>query len=629
MDTLGKKKSFTNFQGSMTSRALMIAFIDVIIVLTCYLLALWVRFDCVFSRIPIIYIEGYIWAMPYWCVVTVVVFYAFRLYHSIWYFVGMDEVSRMVQAYIVLAVCYIAGVYFIKLNMPRSWYLIGYILTFLLHTGLRFSYRFFRSMFNRTRQMEDAEAEDRIMMIGAGEAGNTIVKELINSKHLHSKVCCVIDDNPYKKGKLLAGIPIVGNRYDIPDKVKEYNINHIIYAIPATTGKNRKDILNICKETNCRMQTVPGVYQLVNGEVSVSTLRDVEISDLLGRAQVNINNEEVFQLIQGATVLVTGGGGSIGSELCRQIAANKPKQLIIFDVYENNAYEIQQELKRKYPDLRLETLIGSVRNSLRIHTVLQTYKPDVVFHAAAHKHVPLMEDSPNEAIKNNVMGTYKTAKAAADAGVKKFVLISTDKAVNPTNVMGASKRICEMIVQMMNRHCPDTDFAAVRFGNVLGSNGSVIPLFKKQIAEGGPVTVTDKNIIRYFMTIPEAVSLVLQAACNARGGEIFVLDMGEPVKIDDMARNLIRLSGLTPDVDIRIEYTGLRPGEKLYEELLMDEEGLTETPNKLIYIGHPIEMDDDWFLEKLHELDQAGKTESDHIREIIAEVVPTYRYKKE
>lgn len=628
MDTLGKKKSFTNFQGSMTSRALMIAFIDVIIVLTCYLLALWVRFDCVFSRIPIIYIEGYIWAMPYWCVVTVVVFYAFRLYHSIWYFVGMDEVSRMVQAYIVLAVCYIAGVYFIKLNMPRSWYLIGYILTFLLHTGLRFSYRFFRSMFNRTRQMEDAEAEDRIMMIGAGEAGNTIVKELINSKHLHSKVCCVIDDNPYKKGKLLAGIPIVGNRYDIPDKVKEYNINHIIYAIPATTGKNRKDILNICKETNCRMQTVPGVYQLVNGEVSVSTLRDVEISDLLGRAQVNINNEEVFQLIQGATVLVTGGGGSIGSELCRQIAANKPKQLIIFDVYENNAYEIQQELKRKYPDLRLETLIGSVRNSLRIHTVLQTYKPDVVFHAAAHKHVPLMEDSPNEAIKNNVMGTYKTAKAAADAGVKKFVLISTDKAVNPTNVMGASKRICEMIVQMMNRHCPDTDFAAVRFGNVLGSNGSVIPLFKKQIAEGGPVTVTDKNIIRYFMTIPEAVSLVLQAACNARGGEIFVLDMGEPVKIDDMARNLIRLSGLTPDVDIRIEYTGLRPGEKLYEELLMDEEGLTETPNKLIYIEHPIEMDDDWFLEKLHELDQAGKTESDHIREIIAEVVPTYRYKK-
>ena len=466
------------------------------------------------------------------------------------------------------------------------------------------------------------------MMIGAGEAGNTIVKELINSKHLHSKVCCVIDDNPYKKGKLLAGIPIVGNRYDIPDKVKEYNINHIIYAIPATTGKNRKDILNICKETNCRMQTVPGVYQLVNGEVSVSTLRDVEISDLLGRAQVNINNEEVFQLIQGATVLVTGGGGSIGSELCRQIAANKPKQLIIFDVYENNAYEIQQELKRKYPDLRLETLIGSVRNSLRIHTVLQTYKPDVVFHAAAHKHVPLMEDSPNEAIKNNVMGTYKTAKAAADAGVKKFVLISTDKAVNPTNVMGASKRICEMIVQMMNRRCPDTDFAAVRFGNVLGSNGSVIPLFKKQIAEGGPVTVTDKNIIRYFMTIPEAVSLVLQAACNARGGEIFVLDMGEPVKIDDMARNLIRLSGLTPDVDIRIEYTGLRPGEKLYEELLMDEEGLTETPNKLIYIGHPIEMDDDWFLEKLHELDQAGKTESDHIREIIAEVVPTYRYKK-
>ena len=408
--------------------------------------------------------------------------------------------------------------------------------------------------------------------------------------------------------------------------MKEYEINRIIYAIPATTGQNRKEILNICKETSCRLQTVPGVYQLVNGEVSVSTLRDVEISDLLGRAQVEINNEEVFRLVKGSVVMVTGGGGSIGSELCRQIAANRPGQLIVFDIYENNAYEIQQELRRKYPDLNLVTLIGSVRNTHRINSVMTKYRPDVVFHAAAHKHVPLMEDSPNEAVKNNVMGTYKAAKAAAAAGVRKFVLISTDKAVNPTNIMGASKRICEMIVQMMNRKCPGTDFVAVRFGNVLGSNGSVIPLFKKQIAEGGPVTVTDKNIIRYFMTIPEAVSLVLQAAHYAKGGEIFVLDMGEPVRIDDMARNLIRLSGLQPDVDIKVEYTGLRPGEKLYEELLMDEEGLTETSNSLIYIGHPIEMDDEWFIRKLDELDKKSKQDFEKIREIVAEVVPTYHY---
>ncbi len=399
-------------------------------------------------------------------------------------------------------------------------------------------------------------------------------------------------------------------------------------AIPSAPEKEQRAILNICKEANCKMQIVPGIYQLLNGEVKLNNLRDVELTDLLGRAQVQINNDNVLKLIRGTRVLVTGGGGSIGSELCRQIAANEPGQLIIFDMYENNAYEIQQELKRKYPNLNMKVLIGSVRNTNRINSVMDTYRPDVVFHAAAHKHVPLMEDSPNEAIKNNVMGTYKTAQAAARAGVRTFVLISTDKAVNPTNVMGASKRICEMIVQMMDRKYADTKFVAVRFGNVLGSNGSVVPLFKKQIAEGGPVTVTDKNIIRYFMTIPEAVSLVLQASHYAKGGEIFVLDMGEPVRIDDMARTLIRLSGLTPDVDIRIEYTGLRPGEKLYEELLMCEEGLTETENELIYIGHPIQMDDEWFEQMLEKIDRESRRETDKVRELVAEIVPTYHYKK-
>ena len=449
----------------------------------------------------------------------------------------------------------------------------------------------------------------------------------MTSNHLNTKVCCIIDYNPNKKGRVLEGVPIVGNRYDIVDKVKEYKITRIIYAIPATTGANRKAILNLCKDTGCKMQTIPGVYQLLNEEVSVTKLRDVEITDLLGRAQVKVNNDEILHVLKNQVVMVTGGGGSIGSELCRQIAKAEPRTLIIFDIYENNAYDIQQELRRKYPALHLETLIGSVRNTRRVNSVIEKYRPAVIFHAAAHKHVPLMEDSPNEAIKNNVEGTYKVAQAAAKYGVKKFVLISTDKAVNPTNIMGASKRLCEMVVQMMNRQS-DTDFVAVRFGNVLGSNGSVIPLFKKQIAEGGPVTVTDTRIIRYFMTIPEAVSLVLQAAYYAHGGEIFVLDMGEPVKIDDMARNLIRLSGYVPDEDIKIEYTGLRPGEKLYEELLMDEEGMTETENELIFIGKPIEMDDEDFREKLKLLDEASRMESDKIKEFVSEIVPTYQYKK-
>ena len=477
----------------------------------------------------------------------------------------------------------------LKMRMPISFYVFGIIGSAVCHIVIRFSYRLVRQvnedMGAATKEKNKETPKNRVMIIGAGDAGSVLIKELQHSTKTNLVPVCVIDDDENKQGRSLYGVPVVGGREDIITKAAEYNIGTIIYAIPTATGTDRKEILNIAKETGCKLRILPGVYQLAKGEVSVSGVREVNLTDLLGRDPITVDNAEVFNMITGKTVLVTGGGGSIGSELCRQIASHQPKQLIIFDIYENNAYEIQQDLLRKYKhgELNLVTLIGSVRNTHRINTVMMDYKPDIVFHAAAHKHVPLMEVSPNEAIKNNVMGTYKTAKAAADAGVKKFVLISTDKAVNPTNIMGATKRICEMIIQMMDRETPNTSFVAVRFGNVLGSNGSVVPLFKKQIAEGGPVTVTHKDINRFFMTIPEAVSLVLQASYYAKGGEIFVLDMGEPVKIDDMARNLIKLSGLRPDVDIKIEYTGLRPGEKLYEEKLMKEEGMQTTANKLIF----------------------------------------------
>lgn len=619
---------------SVTSRLwiykmMLLVFADIMIVLVSYFMALMLRFDFVFSSIPQEYLICYMWSMPFWVISTVVVFYLCKLYHSIWRLASVAELQMSLTAYMILAIVYSIGMLFMHMKMPRSYYFIGFVLSFCMTTGIRFSYRLLRFYANSCADFGDNKKHDRVMIIGAGSAGQALIKEMINSNKIHTQVVCIIDDNPDKNGRVLEGIPIVGNRYTIPEMVRKYEVNRIIYAIPTVHGEDRKEILNICKDTGCRLQTVPGVYQLVNGEVSVSKLRNVEITDLLRRAQVQVNMDEIFSSIKGKTLLVTGGGGSIGSELCRQIAAAGPKQLIIFDMYENNAYEIQQELKRKYGSkLNLTVLIGSVRNTNRVRDIMQTYRPDAVFHAAAHKHVPLMEDSPNEAIKNNVMGTYKTAVAAARAGVKKFVLISTDKAVNPTNIMGASKRLCEMVVQMMNRQCPNTDFVAVRFGNVLGSNGSVIPLFKKQIEAGGPVTVTDKNIIRYFMTIPEAVSLVLQAAHYAKGGEIFILDMGEPVRIDDMARNLIRLSGYTPDVDIKIEYTGLRPGEKLFEELLMAEEGMQETANKLIHIGKPIEMDDAIFKKKLRQLDEAAFQESDKIKEIVAQVVPTYHPEK-
>mgnify|MGYP005788882079 FL=1 len=605
------------------SRAMILVFIDILSISASYFAALMLRFDFIYSNIPSEYLEGYIRSLPYWLIVTVATFYILRLYHSVWSFAGVSELIRMVAAYLILIPFYVGGCLVMDLSMPRSFYFIGYIVSFCLTIGVRFSYRLLRAYLERVRSI--GSTKERVMIIGGGSAGQILIREFLNSHWLNTKVCCVVDDNPYKKGKLINGVTIEGDRHDIPALVEKHHIDRIIFAIPTASVQERKEILNICKECGCKLQTIPGIYQLVNEEVSVSKLRDVEITDLLGREQLQVNNDEILKMISQKTVLVTGGGGSIGSELCRQIASADPGCLVIFDIYENNAYAIQQELIRNYPGLNLVTLIGSVRNKNRIRYVMKTYRPDVVFHAAAHKHVPLMEDSPNEAIKNNVLGTYKTAVAAAKYGVKKFVLISTDKAVNPTNIMGASKRLCEMVVQMMDRKSSDTDFVAVRFGNVLGSNGSVIPLFKRQIASGGPVTVTDKRIIRYFMTIPEAVSLVLQASYYAKGGEIFVLDMGEPVKIDDMARNLIRLSGYTPDVDIKIVYTGLRPGEKLYEELLMDEEGLKETENKMIHIGKPIDMDDAWFEQKLKELDKASYDEVSDMKRIVAQIVPTYR----
>jgi len=592
----------------------------------CYFFALFLRFDFIFSKIPREYLLGWLYMLPAWILATIVVFYCFRLYHSVWTLVSLMELRNIIFSYFSLVPVYGVLSLFSKVRMPISYYVMGFVLSFLGTLAIRFGYRFFRYFFNYFDRF-DPDAE-RVMIIGAGRAGGTIIRELQGSGNFRCKICCAIDDNPAKIGRFINGVEIVGDRYAILVSAAKFGINKIIFAIPSCPKEDRKEILNICKEAGCKIQTVPDLFRLESGGPIVNQLREIDLSDLLGRDPISIDNQKFLSSLEGKVVLVTGGGGSIGSELCRQIARSNPKRLIIFDIYENNAYEIQQELKRSYPQLNLTVLIGSVRNTNRVNFVIRTYRPNLVFHAAAHKHVPLMEESPNEAIKNNVLGTYKTALAAEKYGVEKFVLISTDKAVNPTNIMGASKRLCEMVVQMMERRENQTDFCAVRFGNVLGSNGSVVPLFKKQIAQGGPVTITDKRIIRFFMTIPEAVSLVLQAAHYATGGEIFVLDMGEPVKIDDMARNLIRLSGYRPDVDIKIVYTGLRPGEKLYEELLMDEEGLRETENHLIYIGSPIQMDDEFFLEKLKELEAACKEESDSIRQLVSELVPTYRYQK-
>jgi FlaA1/EpsC-like NDP-sugar epimerase len=587
--------------------------------------------------------------VPIYSVICLLVFWRLKLYQSLWRFASYTELVRVIMSSVVTAVLHIIGITLIFHRMPVSYYLVGAGLQFAFVLGVRFSYRFI--LLERSRREKDQENPKRVMLIGAGAAGQMILRDVHSSAAIHERVFCIIDDNPNKWNRYVDGVPIVGGRDDILAAAHKYQIDKIYVAIPSASAETRRDILDICKETGCELKNLPGMYQFVLGNIRVSALRDVNVEDLLGREPIQVNMDEIFRYLKGKVVLVTGGGGSIGSELCRQIAGHGPKQLIIFDIYENNAHAIQLELRDKYPDLNLEVLIGSVRDSRRVNHLFEKYKPDVVYHAAAHKHVPLMEDSPCESIKNNVIGTYKTAYAAMANGCHRFVLISTDKAVNPTNIMGASKRLCEMVIQMFDHMIkegraeeipqlrlhdegvaetkltakPVTEFVAVRFGNVLGSNGSVIPRFREQIAKGGPVTVTHPDIIRYFMTIPEAVSLVLQAGTYARGGEIFVLDMGSPVKIDTLARNMIKLSGLKPDVDIKIEYTGLRPGEKLYEEKLMAEEGMRTTPNKLIHIGSPIPFDSEQFMSQLHMLLNAAYEDRADIRDLVEEVVPTYQ----
>lgn len=609
-------------------KKILIVIADILAVIIAYGLALLLRFDMRYSKIPKLYIEGYLYYIVLASVLLVCCYVIAKLYRSVWSYAGINEILKTCVASIVA--CVLTGVVFsiAIMRMPISFYLIGWILVFGFTASIRMMYRLLRRMRIKADNSKGNTERQNIMIIGAGAAGLVLLREYRNSYYLTDKVKIFIDDNAQKWNKYLDGVLIEGGRDKILESVEKYRINKIILAMPSADRKDIRDILEICKETDCQIQTVPGVYQLVNGEVNVSKLRNVEIEDLLGRDPIEVNLDEILGYIKGKTVLVTGGGGSIGSEICTQLAEHEVGHLIIFDIYENNAYDIQQKLRWNHPELNLTVLIGSVRNTHRINGVMKKYKPDVVFHAAAHKHVPLMEDSPNEAIKNNVFGTYKTASAAGRNHVKKFVLISTDKAVNPTNIMGASKRMCEMIVQTLN-HFYETDFVAVRFGNVLGSNGSVIPLFKKQIAAGGPVTVTHPDIIRYFITIPEAVSLVLQAGAYAKGGEIFVLDMGEPVKIADLAKNLIRLSGYKLGEDIEIEYTGLRPGEKLYEELLMDEEGLQDTENKMIHIGKPIDMDEEKFMHQLIQLRDAANEDSDAIRAMVKEIVPTYQMPKE
>lgn len=606
-------------------KRLIILIADILAVILAYGLALWLRFDMRYSKIPDQYLTGYMYYAVLACVITVASYSVAKLYRSVWTYAGISEVLRTFATSIIAAG--ITGITFsISITrMPISFYLVGWALMFGFTAAIRLMYRLLRRALMRSESAREANGrQQNIMIVGAGASGLMLLEEYRTSYYLTDHVKIFIDDNEQKWHKYLDGVHIEGGRDKIIESVEKYKIDKIILAMPSADRKDIKAILEICNQTNCQIQTVPGVYQLVNGEVNVSKLRNVEIEDLLGRDPIKVNLDEILGYVKGKTVLVTGGGGSIGSEICTQLAEHEVGHLIIFDIYENNAYDIQQKLKWNHPELNLTVLIGSVRNMHRINSVMKKYEPDVVFHAAAHKHVPLMEDSPNEAIKNNVFGTYKTASAAGRNHVKKFVLISTDKAVNPTNIMGASKRMCEMIVQTLN-HFYETDFVAVRFGNVLGSNGSVIPLFEKQIAAGGPVTVTHPDIIRYFMTIPEAVSLVLQAGAYAKGGEIFVLDMGEPVKIADLAKNLIRLSGYKLGEDIEIEYTGLRPGEKLYEELLMDEEGLQDTENKMIHIGKPIDMDEEKFMHQLIQLRDAANEDSDAIRAMVKEIVPTYQ----
>ncbi len=594
---------------------------DILLINLSAFLALLARFD--FSLPLLMKTEFFSvlrFAMPAFTLLTILIFVPLKLYNSLWEFASVDELLHIVFAVLCVALVQMCAVLLNFVNLPRSFPLLNAMFLTALTAFSRFSYRLAR---NLSHHWQKKSAQKRTMLIGAGRAGMLVLREFQTSDYSLNQIVCIIDDDPQKQGRYLRNVKIVGTRADIAAAAKAYRVEEIVFAIPAASKQERREILHLCQQTGCRLKILPGIYQLANGEVKVQKIRDVDVLDLLGRDSVKVDLSQIAEYLQDKTVLVTGGGGSIGSELCRQIAEHAPRRLIIFDIYENNAYDIQQELRRTHPKVTVTTLIGSVRDAERVEMIFATYRPDIVFHAAAHKHVPLMEDSPYEAIKNNVFGTYNVAKAADAFHAGTFVLISTDKAVNPTNIMGASKRICEMIVQMMANHS-DTKFVAVRFGNVLGSNGSVIPLFQKQIAEGGPVTVTHRDIIRYFMTIPEAVSLVLQAGAYANRGEIFVLDMGEPVRIDDLARNLIRLSGFTPDEDIEIRYTGLRPGEKLYEELLMDEEGLRSTENQLIHIGRPLEIVEEDFLHQLEALEHACNTNSGDIFALVGQIVTSY-----
>ena len=643
--------------GNFQMKDFFLMLYDLVAVTGAFFFALWFRFDCRFTEIPRDYLMAWLKFAPIYAAVSFVVFLFFRLYQSIWRFASFVELKRIVFSTAILGTVHTVLITLFFLRMPISYYIIGTAIQFLLITFVRFSYRFILLERSKRSRVLPALPENRVMLIGAGSAGQMILRDLNSSAESNDKVYCIIDDDKTKHGRYIDGVPIVGGREDILLNAEKFKIESIYLAMPGATAEQRRDILNICKETHCRLKHLPTVADLVTCSVSAKEMKDVDVEDLLGRASVKVNMEEIYRFVTGKVILVTGGGGSIGSELCRQIASHRPGRLIVFDIYENNAHAIGLELKDKYPDLNLDILIGSVRDSKRINQVFEKYRPDVVYHAAAHKHVPLMEASPCEAIKNNAIGTYKTAYAAMVNGCKRFVLISTDKAVNPTNIMGASKRICEMIIQSFDRKIregragdlkplhvhaedsygsmremkkhvavPHTDFVAVRFGNVLGSNGSVVPRFREQIAKGGPVTVTHPDIIRYFMTIPEAASLVLQAGTYANGGEIFVLDMGAPVKIDTLARNLIRLSGLVPDVDIAISYTGLRPGEKLYEEKLMSEEGMRTTPNRLIHIGRPIGFDTDRFLSQMQTLmTLAYDGKEGALQKLVKEIVPTYR----
>ena len=620
-----QKKKSEPFDQQLFLRRVLLIMYDVVAIFAAGALTILLRFNLNYAAIELQYIQMMWKYLPINIVCTLLIFVAFKLYSSMWQYAGPLEAGNVLMASAASTIAQFIGYNLLGMPMFRSYYFIYVIVFMFLILASRFAYRFLRMVKNNRLTHKTG---NRIMIIGAGESCNMLIKEITNSSYINGQVKCLIDDDPAKIGKYVQGIKVVGNRDTILHNARKYEIDEIIIALPSASKKNIKEITNICKESDCELKILPGMYQLVNGEVGISNLRHVEVEDLLGREPITVNVDSIAEYVRGKVVLVTGGGGSIGSELCRQIARHIPKQLIILDIYENNAYDIKQELERKYPRLNLEVLIGSVRNTSRVNYIFEKYHPDIVYHAAAHKHVPLMEDSPNEAIKNNVFGTLKTVRAADKYGTQRFVLISTDKAVNPTNIMGASKRMCEMIVQMYNTRSK-TEFVAVRFGNVLGSNGSVIPLFKKQIAHGGPVTVTHPDIIRYFMTIPEAVSLVIEAGLYAKGGEIFVLDMGEPVKILDLAENLIRLSGYTPYDDIPIVFTGLRPGEKLYEELLMDEEGLKDTQNKMIHIGRPIEIDEERFEKELEALKHATDKEEEDIRPLIKQIVPTYNPKGE